>query len=200
MGSHTFQAPVFFNLYQTDACFKSTRVLLCCASVWLNPAVWEQGALPKHTCPLDPRTAKLAPITVPQCIISKWIDLYIKIQTTYSGQVPLKASPLCWIKSSDRMMDNPHTLAGPDVLKLAPCLWVRWAVGKRIPYLCRTQGGRRGNRSKKGKALDVITLITLGAGNREDIVWRGESWALGLRDLLPQESTWAPPTPRNEPL
>lgn len=99
-------------------CFKSTRLLLCCASVWLNPAVWEQGTLPDHTCPLNPWTARLAPITVPQCIISKWTDLYIKIQTTtYSGQVPLKASALRWIKSSDRMMDNPHMRAGPDSVR-----------------------------------------------------------------------------------
>lgn len=31
VGSHTFQAPMFFTLYQTDTCFKSTRgaALLC---------------------------------------------------------------------------------------------------------------------------------------------------------------------------
>lgn len=60
-----------------------------------EPSCLKQGALPEHTCPLNPWTARLAPITVPQCIISKWNDLYIKIQTTtYSGQVPLKASAL----------------------------------------------------------------------------------------------------------
>lgn len=68
------------------------RALGRCSAV-LEPAVWKRGALPKHTCPPDPRTARLAPITAPQCVISKWIDLYIKIQTTtYSGQVASKAS------------------------------------------------------------------------------------------------------------
>lgn len=68
-------------LYSTPSrytCFKSTGLLLCCASVWLNAVVREQGTLPEPTCPLNPRTARLAPITVPQCIISKWTDLYIK--------------------------------------------------------------------------------------------------------------------------
>lgn len=118
-GESHFLDPVFFTPHQNRyTCFKSTRLLLCCASVWLNPAVWKQGALPEHTCPLNSWTARLAPITVPQCIISKWTDLYIKIQTTtYSGQAPLKASALRWIKRSDRMMDNPHLRAGPDSVR-----------------------------------------------------------------------------------
>lgn len=61
------------------------------------------------------QATRLPLISVPQCIISKYSDLYIKIHTTttYSGQDPLKASVQCWIKSTDRMMDNPNMRAGP---------------------------------------------------------------------------------------
>lgn len=76
-------------------CSKGKQAVVLSCPVWLSPAVWEQGALPEYTWPLNPRTARRAPITVPQCIISKQTDLYIKTQTTtYSGQVPLKASAL----------------------------------------------------------------------------------------------------------
>lgn len=107
-----------YSAANRDTCCKSAKLLLCSASVWLNLLVWKQGSLPEHTWPVNRWTARLAPITVPHCIISKWTDLYIKIQTTtYSGQAPLKASALRWIKSSDRMMDNPHMRAGPDSVR-----------------------------------------------------------------------------------
>ena len=144
-----------------------------------NPGVREQGAASPGLWPSAQRGPRQPPL--PQCIISKWTDLYIKVQTTsYSGQAPVKASAPRWIKSIDRMMDNPRIRAGP---------------GKEKLYF---RGG--GGGEQRGETPDVITLITVeaenggykcGAQNRRLWVYRrftGPGRAPGLLQQPPDET------------